>query len=227
MRIGSSRRYEFEYVVTNGSLARDRIGTWLLIIPAAADSPVITSPNNWAGTTTRPPIFRQVELPDQPRGRIAVWLRQGGEARIGPGDSKRGFRLESGCTPGFTTALFGSAQGVYFDQDLPEVVFKQSEFFNDPAWLYVPALTFGPMFCSGTTSQQIIQNMRSGMRCAIATNLVSARSEFVRDAVSALEALAAGNAAPAVLAHAPASEFEQEISQALQLSLSFRVGTRE
>jgi Arc/MetJ-type ribon-helix-helix transcriptional regulator len=226
MTTGSSVAYVFEYTVANTTASRDDIQTWRLIIPAkTGDQPRVSGQDDWGGATSVPAIFRNVELPDQPLGRVAVWVQDSAARKIGPGRSETGFRVESNCKPGFTTALLGSGILVNIDQDLPDEVFRQMDFYNDPTWGKASVLTFGPMFCSAVPRQQIIQNMISGINRSIATNKVSSRSEFVREALEQLKTMPeSGPARNAAFTHAPTSEFEQEIFTALRLSLSFAGG---
>jgi hypothetical protein len=223
----STGKYAYEYVLANGSSSLERIHTWRVVIPSdGSDATQVVSPNAWGGAaSTAPAVFRNVEMPDQPMGRVAVWVRRDTAGNIGAGESRGGFHLESVCRPGFTTALVGSGESAYFDQELPQEVFEQLKFY-DAAWQYVPILGFGPMFCPGVSRQQMIRNMISGITRATETNRLSSNSEFAREALAQLNTLASDDAATPVLVHAPSSEFEEEISRALQLSLSFRIAPR-
>jgi len=228
--------YTYNYTIGNGRDAKDIIQIWALVVPDAGyrpgqpappDSDRLSGSDHWNGAHSHPPIMRQVELPDQPRGRIALWLQDEPGRMISPGRSQTGFRIESSCRPGFTTALFGSGESPNIDQEFPNEIFAQLDSYEDPTWIYVPALTFGPMFCGEMPRAAIVQNMISGIKRSIETGRLKSTSEFARDALARLNVLSAADSttAPAI-ASPPSGEFEEEIFTALQLSLSFRTVPR-
>jgi len=222
--------YVYDYTIGNGRDARDVIQTWSLTIPAAGDQPgelEISGSGHWYGGHSFAPIMRQVELPDQPLGRVAVWVQDETDRMISPGGSHAGFRIESSCRPGFTTALFGSGTIPGIDQEFPDEVFAQLDFYNDPTWKDVPELTFGPMFCGETPQRVIAQNMISGIKRSIDAGRVRSTSEFAREALAKLNAPITNDGPVATaMASRPSGEFEEEVSKALQLSLSFQIAAR-
>ncbi len=216
--------YVYEYAVDNATSASDSIGTWSLVIPSVDGEKPIMSCGEWCGGLSFPPIIRQVEMPDQPKGRAVMWTRPNGISPIGPSESRRGFRIESSCRPGFTTALFNSGIWVNIDQDLPNEVFKQLEFFNDPTWGNIPVLTFGPMFCAGSSRQAIAGNLISGIKRLLETKRLDPKSEFVRDVLAWLISQPENNPGEAPHAgHSPSGELETEVAKALEWNLSFKI----
>ncbi len=230
MTIGSSGWYVYNYTVVNDRSAKDAIQLWELIIPATGDQPglpKISGSDGWNGGHSYPPIIRQVELPDQPLGRVVTWVQDETDRLLAPGRSQTGFRIESSCKPGFTTALFGSGTIPSIDQEYPNEIFTQLDFYNDPTWKFVPALTFGPMFCGETPRAVIVQDMISGIKRSIETGRIKSTSEFAREALAKLNTqLADNNSAAPAITNPPSGEFEGEIFTALQLSLSFRIAPR-
>lgn len=217
--------YVYEYVVDNAPSSVDSIGKWDLLIPATQTEEPKISCGDWCGGTSFAPIMRQVEMPDQPKGRVVMWVRQNGGSPIAPSQSRRGFRIESSCRPGFTTALFHSGIWVNIDQDLPDEVFKQLEFYNDPTWGQIPALTFGPMFCAGSSRPAIAQNMISGINRLLETKRLDPKSEFVHDVLALVRSqLKEGAEDTGPIVHLPSGEMETEIGRALELNLSLRIG---
>src|SRR5579885_768422 len=106
---------------------------------------------------------------------------------VAPGTSQNQFELRSTCKPGFTTALFSSGTLVNLDQELPAEVFDQLKFYDDPTWGKIPALTFGPMFCEGTSERRIAENFLAGSRRLVELNEIAPSSPFVSDVLRALE----------------------------------------
>jgi hypothetical protein len=216
--------YSYAYTISNGKEAEDSIQTWELVVPVDASRDLaVSGAKEWgAGASRGPAIIRQAELPDQMPGRVATWVQDNRDKLIGPGETQAGFHLRSPCRPGFSTALFSSGVWPDIDQEFPDAVFDQLDFYNDPTWRYVPSLTFGPMFCDGTSQQTIIQNMISGIKRSIATRVIRADSAFVREALADLAAVADGQPLTERIVPGPTDEPEREIFSALQLSLSFQ-----
>jgi hypothetical protein len=227
MSAGSPRGYEYNYTIRNAGDAQDVIQNWSVIIPAGRsgrEEPQISGSDQWNGGHSYPPIMRQVEMPDQPLGRVVVWVQDETDRMLTAGASQAGFRIESPCRPGFTTALFDSGMFPNIDQELPDEVFRQLAFYNDPTWRSVPALTFGPMFCGETPQREIVRNMTSGIKRSIETGLVKSTSQFAREALEQLNSIRQneGGVMP-VLSLPPSGGFEEEIFKALQLSLRFSI----
>src|SRR5579885_3522823 len=138
---------------------------------------------------------------------------------VAPGTSQNQFELRSTCKPGFTTALFSSGTLVNLDQKLPTEVFEQLKFYDDPTWGKVPALTFGPMFCEGTSERMMAENFLAGSRRLIELNEIASTSMFVSDMLTALQT------GGTVVFHRPREGKEYEVFRALQMNLRFRIET--
>ncbi len=217
----SSTGYVFDYTISNAPSAKDAIQMWWLIIPAGSEQLTIRGSNNWHGGISVPAIIRQVELPSEPLGRLVMWVQDDISGKVYPGRSQTGFHIESSCRPGFTTALFGSGILVPWDQELPEEVFQQAKFYEDPTSGKVPALTFGPMFCLGATPASIVQNFVAGVARFIELRQLDPNSAFVSDVLSSLQS------GKSTIGHKPTGAVEGEVFTALQLTLSFQVEARE
>lgn len=223
---GVGTSYEFVYTVANRQGAHDLIRVWSLIIPPAAGQVrigtsdpqmVIGSPDDWGGGASVVVVMRQVELPDQPLGRSVTWTQDESTRFIHPGSSVAGFRITSSCKPGFTSALFGSGTWVNIDQELPQAVFDQLKFYDDPTWGKIPDLTFGPMFCGEASPDIITANFVSGVKRLQTLHKVDAGSAFVEDVLDAL------HSRKELIPNPPKGAVETELFDALKLSLGFRL----
>jgi len=242
MAAASLGNYSYDYTVRNGGSAQDDIQSWWLVIPPIPSlkmppdsgnpaksllekDPVVEARagrDGWQGAAAGYAIIRQVELPEEPLGRVLMWVQDDDRKTIKPGTSQMGFHVESSCRPGFSTSLSYPGIWVSIDQDLPEQVFAQLDFY-DAVWGKIPVLTFGPMFCGSADHDAIVRNAQSGIRRLIETKRLDEGAAFVQEVLHELN----GPMGPdAMLSHAASSEIEQELYTALSLSLGLKVNSQ-
>jgi len=222
-------RYRYNYTISNSSKAKDRIGTWALVVPLEDEAFDMSHPSTpehqgWSGktrvTTVNAP---RVGLPGWPLGCYARWFRNEKSKLVAPGSSVGGFEITSANSPGLTTAFFESDIPPRFEliQGAPAEMDKEMEFYNkDPAWRGHPRVTIGPRFPASTPALDIIKDFQSGIGRLITDKRLEAGSPFVKELQKWLtEAIRENSPRPFRITAQPTTEFEAEIKAALEISL--------
>ncbi|HCC59189.1 MAG TPA: hypothetical protein DEQ47_18400 [Solibacterales bacterium] len=221
-------RYTFR--LSNGARAKDNIGTWALLIPAAP-IPVqsLTGPpppsKAWRGASSGTTVtVDQAALGHTEKGRYLRWFPQNESGVIAPGETLDGFGVESSLLPGFTTAWFASGKLVEFDQSWPEAIFRKLEKFEDKKWREVYLASIGPMFTAADSTWLIAQNYLAGVQDWIESGRLRAASPFVSQSISALNQLSESKTGDRNIQARPSTGDEKLIARAMQLSLGVHSG---
>src|SRR5262249_22681472 len=178
------------YTVSNSPKAKDRIGTWALVVPVedeAFEMSHFRAPQNkgWSGKNrsvmSKAP---RVGLPGWPMGCFARWFRQEESKLVVPGSSVDGFEISSANKPGFTTAFFASDIAPPFElmQGAPAIFDNQLEFYSkDPAWRERPRVTIGPRYPGNTSDLNILKDFQAGIERLVRNKKLDMEYLFIKE----------------------------------------------
>lgn len=209
----------YDYVVSNRKSAKDAIGNWSLVIPAApfdVDVVLHSAPGGgyiWGGAAAHVPIAKQAVFPSSFLGRYVGWFHDS-ENFIGPGEELQGFGVKSSYRPGLTTAWFGPGKLIEYDQSWPREIFEKIDQLEESRWREKYVITAGPMYPLGTPSAEIADALRANIKDMEKDRLLSASSPFVREVTSVL----AKSQKPPLQNH-PATSTEDAVATVLKFSL--------
>jgi len=164
----------------------------------------------------------QAALGRSVKGRYLRWFPATDSYVIAPGETLRGFGVDSSSLPGFTTAWFASGKLVEFDQQWPEAVFKQLEKLEGKKWREVYSAAIGPMFTVDDPVQMIAQNYIAGIKAWIESGRLRGTSPFVFDSITALNRISELQAEGRRIRVEPIGDNELLVFRAMQLSLGIR-----
>lgn len=222
--------YQYNYTLSNSLNAKDRIGTWALVVPLEDEAFDMSHPDTpqhkgWSGkvraTTVNAP---RVGLPGWPLECYARWFRNETSKLATPGNSVSGFEMSSSNKPGLTTAFFASDVPPRFElmKGSPVTIHEQMEFYNkDPAWRDHPRVTVGPRFPASTPAIEIVRDFQAGIERLVTDKRLEAGSPFIKELLKWLsEASREDSPRPFKITTPPTTDFEKEIKAALELSLA-------
>jgi hypothetical protein len=222
-------RYQYNYTISNSLKAKDRIGTWALVVPLEDEAFDMAHPDTrehqgWSGKTRSTTVNApRVGLPDWPLGCYAGWFRKEKSKLVTPGSSVGEFEIMSANSPGLTTAFFESDIPPRFEliQGAPAEMDKEMEFYNkDPAWRGHPRVTIGPRFPASTPALDIVKDFQSGIERLVTDKRLEAGSPFVKELRKWLtDTIRENSPRPFRTTAQPTTEFEAEIKAALETSL--------
>ncbi len=222
--------YRYSYALSNSPKAKDRIGTWALVVPLEDEAFEMSHPENpehkgWSGKNrTRMLNAPRVGLPGWPLGCYARWFRKEQSKLVTPDSSVGGFEISSANKPGLTTAFFASDIPPPFEllKGSPVALHEQLDFYNkDPAWREHPRVTIGPKFPASTPALDILKDFHGGIERLVSDKRLEAESPFVKELLKRLTEAARNNSARLIMPSVkPPSAFEMEIKSAIEMSLS-------
>ena len=225
-------RYLYQYTASNGAGAKDIIGHWALVLPPETAARLEhtgdgqSAPWGSAWLASRQPSWRQVEVPGSPNGAFARWSVRETSARVPPGGSLGGFRVQSDRMPGFTTAYFSVSvrddENVLDVEELPKEVSDQLGLLSEFHLTRQTALTFGPIFRPDAPRAEMVANFRAGVGRLIEKQRLDPQSAFTKEVLQALQTPEPLPGQAVVIRSQPTNELEIEIMQALRISLRFQ-----
>ncbi len=223
---GSSGQLVYSYIIGNGRSAKDAIGDWSLVVPAAnldLESTRAAGPGNnpvWMGAAAHVAIAKQAVFPDAPLGRYLLWFHPD-ENYVRPGETLGSFVLKSSYRPGLTTAWFGPGKLVEFDQSWPREIFEKLELLEDRRWRKRYTITAGPMFAPDTPATLMAETLRSNVDDMQKAGLVDSSSPFAQEVLRVLSKMSQANGGLNHLAlhERPNTDAERTIATALRVSL--------
>jgi hypothetical protein len=169
-------RFNYEYTIANGSMARDGITNIFLVVPSYSPG---TEPayyvggrkgGEWLASIGSVVNARQRELDEREEGRNVFWasawtegLADSDSVNILPGRSMRGFEIVSSAMPGFTTMAVTGPSREPPQALLEQQVLDQATTLHVEDYFEVTTLTFGPMFVTGAKPAEVLKNYRLGV----------------------------------------------------------------
>jgi hypothetical protein len=244
--------FSFEYRVENRSAAKQEIARWLLNLPVLEGLQSLGGPEGWMtdywSIENLPkdlqPNFLESMTHSLGRSQLdriksdmirkkVSWVAMSG-ALLPPGSVRGQFRITSQNKPGIVTAYFQgnpymiSLSHSFFPNETPPELGGQINVFNFAENNSVSLTTIGPRFVPGSSDRTVAEGFLSDIERLTKENRLAPGSAFSQEILSVLKFLVqqpAGSSPKQLikLTQKPTTRLENQIYQAVQLSLSLSV----
>ncbi len=239
---GQGRGYIYRYRLGNRREARQPISKWVMPVAGGEALASVVSPPYWLAEDWEGPQegqhmqnyidglsytwgddYRREMRQSMLRRRIH-WYIHFSRHRLQPGDALPPFGFATATRPGIVRAYVqGPPRSISTRSSWPWAVKEQLWAFQFVENNSLSIATIGPKFPPDADRTAMASDFRAGIEALVESGELAGASQFVREALRLLEAVAAGDFDAADLAAwpaaEPASDFEAEILAAIRLSL--------
>lgn len=219
-----SAKYRYAYGVGNGSAAKQSIDQWLLVVPLQAGNDSIKHPSGWFAIIQKGRTFK-LKKPEWIRnGAAAVWSFEKEAEVVKPGETKKGFEIESELKPGFTVAYLRKAESVAANVaasgNVPKPVKDALDALLTVEYDSRTLLTIGPKFDKAVDDRTVALDFIEGISFLSRSGTLDPNSDFVKNTLNELKSLSPGGSGASLKLTSPArTPAETEILAALKAAL--------
>ena len=217
-------KLKYSYTVANGATAKQSIDVWVLALSDKSAGDALKGPDGWFTILQRERKFK-LRNPEWIRsGAAAVWSFQKPDQFINPGQTKKGFEVESELRPGFTIAYLRKSEStdvkVATHGNVPKEVKEQLDSLLLLEYNSKSILTYGPKFDKSVDDHTIAEDFIQGIFTLNRAGAVELSSDFLRNVMNELTGIKPGASASAIkLTATPKTPAETDLLAALKISL--------
>ena len=217
-------KLKYAYTVANGAKAKQSIDVWVLALSDKSLNDSLAGPDGWFTILQKERKFK-LRNPEWIRsGAAAVWSFQKPDQFINPGQTKKGFEVESDLRPGFTIAYLRKSEStdvkVATHGNVPKEVKDQLDSLLLLEYNSRAVLTYGPKFDKSVDDHAIAEDFIQGIFTLNRAGVLELSSDFLRNVMSELTGIKPGASATGIkLTASPKTPAETDLLAALKIRL--------